>query len=107
MNELNIYTKFNYKKIVKNANIFFDNNYNQLKYKTVFANKDDTFTVSIYKHSIRICYWNENTEKGNQSKILLKKFLVNNFSGNTLIISTYGNCDIINQPNTFKTIQLM
>lgn len=107
MNELYIYTKFNYKKMIKKANAFFENKHNKCKFKTVFADRDDTFTVSINKQSIRICYWDENTEKGKKTENNLKKFLINNFSGSTLVISVHGKCDIINQPNSFKTIQLM
>lgn len=107
MNELYIYKKIKYKKILKSANAIFESKKRFIFYKTIFAEKYNTYTVSINKNSIRICYWSEHSEDGIIAKNIISKFLSDNFSGETLTITKNGTCDILNNLKNIKTIQLM
>lgn len=106
MNELNIYTNFNYRKILKSANLLFDGRYIHCHAKTVFAPKNGTFSISLTRWNIRICYWNENTEQGMQEKNLIKKFIEENFSDKTIGITCLGPCDILNDLGSVRVMQI-
>lgn len=73
----------------------------------LFLQKNNTYTISINKNSIRICYWDELSKNGIKSKKLIKKFLLDNFYGETLIVSKNGDCDILKELDHIKIIQLM
>ena len=107
MNEIYIYKKIKYKKILKSASAIFENKKRYLFYKTIFAKKYNTYTISINKNSIRICYWSEHSEDGINAKKTIAKFLSDNFSGETLVITKNGTCDILNDLANIKTIKLM
>lgn len=107
MNELHIYKKIKYWNILKRANILFGRDCPWFMYKTVFAKKENKYTVYINKYFIRICYWDEYSEDGIFAKNLIKNFLLDNFSGETIVVSKTGKCDILNDLNNIKTIQLM
>lgn len=106
MNELNIYADFNYRKILKNANLLFDGHYFHCHAKTIFAPKNGTFSISLNKWNIRICYWNEHTEQGAKAKALIIKFIEENFSNKTIGVTCFGSCDILNELDSVKTMQI-
>jgi hypothetical protein len=106
MNELNIYTHFNYRKLRKKANLYFDKKYVWYYPHTVFAPKHGKFTLSLGKNSIRICYWDEDTEEGKAAKEYIKQFIEDNFSHKTIGITYIGKCDIIKDFDNIKTIQI-
>lgn len=95
MNEINIYARYNYRMLIKNANLFFCNRYNCYNPKKVFAPFDGTYSISIYKYNIHISYWNEHTEKGRIEKETIKKFLKENVINMNIFIEYDKFCDII------------
>lgn len=104
MNELNIYDNFNYKKILKEVNLYFNGYYKWYNAKTVFAPKEGKYTLSIDKWNIRICYWDENSPEGIKTKELIKKFVNLYFSKNTAFIVHYGNCDFLKDYHNVEII---
>lgn len=106
MVEINIYTKFNYIKIKHRANIYFNKKYKWYNSKTVFAPKYGNYLVSLKHNNIRICYWDKCYEENIKTKQLIKNFIKDNFSNQTIGIKTTGKCDIFDELKTIKTIQL-
>ena len=106
MIEINIYTKFNYTKIKKQANIFFNQNYKWYNLKTVFVVNNDTYLISLRKNNIRICYWDISGDENNSTKKLIKNFLKENFSNKTIGVTIIGKCDIFDELTTINTIYL-
>ena len=107
MNEIYIYKKIKYKRILKSASEIFENKKRYIVHKTIFAEKHNTYSVSINKNSIRICYWNEFSEDGINAKNIITKFLTDNFSGETLIVTKNGTCDIFDNLKNINIIQIM
>lgn len=105
MNEIYIYKKLNYRKVIRSANILFNNKHSFLFDKTVIANKDDTYTVSINKNSIRICYWDEHSKKGRKEINTIQEFLLRNFCGDTIYILKKGDCSILSNLKNINIIQ--
>ena len=107
MNELCIYKKLKYRQIIKRANNSFANRKkNPFLFKTVFAQQNEAYSISIDKNLIRICYWDENSNEGISAKKKIIKFLSDSFSGETIFISKNGKCDILNDLDNIKTIQI-
>ena len=76
MNELNIYNIYNYRKLKKISNIYCDGGYKWYNAKTVFSPLQLNCTISINKNKIRICYWDEYSEKGKQTIIYIKNYIL-------------------------------
>lgn len=106
MNEINIYAKYNYKKARKKANIYFNKKYNRLNMKTIFAPKAGTYSVSLRKNNIRICYWEENTKNGKKNIDLIKRFVEEIFHNNVIGFTFDGETNILNNLNSIKKIRL-
>ena len=94
MNELNIYAKYNYKKLVKQANLYFNQRYSWLKPQTVFAPYDGKFMIAIRKNNIHLSYWDEETEQGYNEKEKLKCFLQENVKNMTIFLQSSQHCEI-------------
>jgi len=106
MVEINIYTKFNYKKVLRNANNLFGKGYSWYNPQTVFAEKNSDYSVSLWKGNVRICYWNEQTSQCSNSKALIKKFILDNFSNKTIGVKVEGDSDIFDNLQSIHTINL-
>lgn len=94
MNELNIYARYNYKKLVKQANLHFNKQYCWRRPQTVFAPYDGKFMIAIRKHNIHLSYWDEETEQGCKDKEKLKSFLEENVKDMTIFLQCSQQCDI-------------
>lgn len=106
MNELNIYKKFNYKRILKIANLYFNNNYKWYNAKTVFAPQNGGYTISLNKYNIRICYWLGDTIEEEKSKEIIKEFILEILNSENTNIICYGDCDILDNIAFINKIQL-
>ena len=106
MNELNIYTHYNYKRMIKKANRCFSNIYTWYNPKTVFAPETGTFSISINRYSIRICYWDIHSVQGKREIENIKKFIEETFENQTIGIKYYGNYNILSDLKSVKTIQM-
>lgn len=106
MNEINIYVNYNYKKVKIQANLFFNKNFNKFNAKTVFAPQEGTYSISLRKNNIRICYWEENTKHGQKNINTIKKFLTKVFKNHTIGFTFVGNTNILNSLSSIKKIRL-
>lgn len=96
MNELNIYARYNYKELVRNANLFFNKKYCWYNPQTVFAPNDGKFSLAIRPYNIHLSYWDEDTKQGKNEKRSLKHFLENNIKNMTIALEYDKKCDITN-----------
>lgn len=97
VNVLNIYDSFNYKQLLKIANLHFNGCYKWYNAKTVFAPRDGTYTVSINKWCVRVCYWYEDTPDGEKAKESLKEFIDEVLKENTAtVVCNSSKCDLVN-----------
>lgn len=108
INELNIYTDFKYRKMIKRANLYFNNRYLWYCPKTVFAPQLGNYTISFSKRNIRICCWkkDENTEQYQRSKNILKSFIEDNLQNNIIGITFNPDCDILDLVSNIKKINI-
>lgn len=106
MNELNIYKKFNYKKLLKTTNFYFGQKYKWYNYKTVYAPQNGNYTISFNKYNIRICYWADDTDESKKIKAKLKKFVDDILQKEKTSIFCIGECDILNDLDFVVKIQL-
>ena len=106
MNELNIYKKFSYKKTLKTANLYFNNNYKWYNKKTVFAPQNGRYTISLNKYNVRICYWFNNTQEDKKTKEMIKNFILDILNNENTNIICSGECDLLDNISFIKKIQL-
>lgn len=107
MTQINIYTKkINYRRLLKQTNLYFENKYVWYRPLTVFAPYAGKYLVSINKGNIRLCYWDENTKEGENAKKILKKYIIDTLSNSTIGIDCSENCDFFSDINTIKTIRI-
>lgn len=106
MNELNIYKNFNYRKLLRTANIYFNSNCKWYNKKTVFAPEDGNYTISINRYNIRICYWTDNSIESEKIKVKLKDFLLTVLENKKTKVICSGECDILDNLTFIKKIQL-
>lgn len=106
MNELNIYKNFNYRKLRKLANTYFNEHYKWYNARTVFASREALYTVSISRKNIRICYWDEQSERGDGVKEILREFLSLVFHNERIDVVYTGNCDILEGITSINKIQV-
>lgn len=108
VHELNLYTNYNYRKIVKRANLYFNKKYLWYSPRNIFAPQYGNYTISFYKKNIRICCWqkNDDNEEYQNTKNFIKEFLDNNLKNDTIGITFNQNCDILDLVNSIKTIQI-
>ena len=104
MNEINIYARYNHKKLIKNANLFFLKKYKWYCPRSVIAPFDGNFTLAIFKNNIHISYWNENLEQSRQEKLLLKRFLEEYVSNMNIVIDYDNPCEITSLLKKINTL---
>lgn len=88
MNELNIYAKYDYQKLIKNANKQLNNN-NSFKRKTVFAPRDKGYSIAIYKYNVHIIYYNLEGAK------IVKQFIERNIQNKEIVLQYRNSTDDI------------
>lgn len=106
MNELNIYKKFDYNKLLKISNLYFNNKYKWYNKKTVFAPEKGIYTVSISKYNVRICYWTDTSAEFEKDYLLIKKYLSEILDNQKTNIVCYGECNILDSFTFINKIQL-
>ncbi len=106
MNELNIYKKFNYNKLLKISNLYFNTNYKWYNKKTVFAPERGRYTVSISRYNVRICYWNDTSTEFEKDYSLIKKYLFEILENQKTNIICLGECNILDNFTFINKIQL-
>lgn len=108
INELNIYTDFNYKRMIKRANLYFTKRYLWYCPKKIFAPQYGNYTISFYKRNIRICCWENNSdiEQYKKTKDFIRFFIENNLKSNVVGITFNQNCNILDLVSNIKTIHI-
>lgn len=106
MNELNIYKKFNYNRLLKISNLYFNSNYKWYSKKTVFAPEKGKYTVSISKYNVRICYWVDSHAEFEKDYLLIKRYLFEIFENQKTNVVCSGECNILDDFTFVNKIQL-
>lgn len=106
MNELNIYKNFNYNKLLKISNLYFNANYKWYNKKTVFAPEKGKYTVSISKYNVRICYWSDTSTEFDKDFLLIKNYLFEILENKKTNIICFGECNILDNFTSINKIQL-
>lgn len=94
MNELNIYARYNYKRLIRKANLYFNKKFHWLFPQTVFAPLDGKYSIAFRKYSIHISYWDEESQQCKEEKNSLKTFLSNNVYDMKIVLEYDKKCDI-------------
>ena len=106
INEINIYTKLKFKKILNDTNLFFNGSSYIINKKHIFAPYSGNYTVSLYKGNIRICYWNEESTEGSQAKSMLQKLVLFLFAEKTIYVDCPAKCDFFDNIQSVKKIHI-
>lgn len=103
MNELNIYKKFKYRKLLKIANLYFTSKYKWFNAKTIFISQNDNYIVSLNKYNIRIYYYTNDFQK---DKTYIENFLLKVLGNEETNIIYSGECDILDDFDFIKKIKI-
>ena len=95
MNDINIYARYDYRKLRKKASFFFDNKYRVFNPKSVFAPLKGTYLISINRFNIHVAYWDENSKEGIEDKKRIKNFLEENIFDMNIVLEYSKKCDIV------------